>query len=272
LWELKIDDKSGVPKGKPHRLTDWSGFWIGGSSATADGTHLALERGNSHGSVFVGELADKGDRLLDARRLTLDDYINVPFAWTADSRESIGARLSPDGAWVLLTAAQHRPARANTWSLFRVPVNGGPPQPLFDAVAMPDTFWCTNRTANFCAYPSQAEDGRSWLITAFDPAGGSRRELLRIPTEPGGNYQWGLSPDGAQLAIFESDWNTGQIRFIPVAGGEARTATVKGYVNLNSINWAQDSKSMFMGTSGPAGTTLLHVDLNGNARPIWQQP
>jgi hypothetical protein len=136
---------------------------------------------------------------------------------------------------------------------------------------MAETFGCTNRAANFCAYPSQAEDGRSWVITAFDPAGGSRRKLLRIPTQPG-NYQWGLSPDGTQVAIFKSDWSTGQIRFIPVAGGEARSITVKGHMNLNSIVWAQDSKSMFMGTSGPAASTLLHVDLNGNARPIWQQP
>jgi len=110
------------------------------------------------------------------------------------------------------------------------------------------------------------------VITAFDPAGGSRRELLRIPTEPGVTYDWGLSPDGSQIAIFKSDWNTGEIRFFPVAGGEARTVTVKGYVNLNSICWAQDSKSLFVGTSGSIGATLLHVELDGNARPIWQQP
>jgi hypothetical protein len=110
------------------------------------------------------------------------------------------------------------------------------------------------------------------VITAFDPAGGNKRELLRIPTEPGAEYDWGLSPDGTQVALLKKDLNTGQIRLIPLAGGQARTVTVKGYVNLNSFDWAPDSKSMFVGTSGPAGSTLLRIDLNGNAHPIWRQP
>jgi eukaryotic-like serine/threonine-protein kinase len=305
LWELKIDDRTGVPRGKPRRLTDWSGFWIGGLSATADGRRLAVERGNSHASVFVGDLADKGDRFLNAHRLTTDDYYNMPFAWTADSRSVIfssdrgshlriykqaldggavqpittldvgswwGARLSPDGAWLLFASRPNSPPGGG-WRIFRVSANGGASQPLFDIPPEPpDSPWCTNRAANFCAYPSRAEDGRSWVITAFDPAGGNRRELLRIPTEPGAIYNSALSPDGTQVAIFKSDWNTGQFRLIPVAGGQARTVTVKGYVNLNSLDWAPDSKSMFVGTSGPAGSTLLHIDLNGNAHPIWRQP
>lgn len=305
LWELNIDDETGMPKGNPQQLTDWSGFMINGLSATADGKHLAIERGNRHAAVFVGDLADKGDRLLHARRLTIDDYWNVPFAWTSDSRSVIfgsirlgypriykqaldsgapqaitssydfddwaGLHLTPDGEWVLFAGVPPNSPPGSGYRFFRVPVNGGPTQALFDAPEMPDTFFCTNRAANYCAYPSLAENGRSWVITAFDPGGGKRRELLRIPT-PEGDDQWGLSPDGAQVAIFKTDWATGQIRFIPVAGGEARTVTVKGYVNLNSIVWAQDSKSMFIGISGSAGATLLHVDLNGNARPIWQQP
>jgi Tol biopolymer transport system component len=73
------------------------------------------------------------------------------------------------------------------------------------------------------------------------------------------------------VAIVKTDWNTGQIRFIPLAGGQARNVTVKGYVNLTSFDWAPDSKSVFAATSGPAGSTLLHIDLNGNAHPIWRQ-
>lgn len=110
------------------------------------------------------------------------------------------------------------------------------------------------------------------MITAFDPAGGKGRELLRIPTEPGAEYRWGPSPNGSQVAILKTDLKTGQIRFIPLGGGQARTVTVKGYVNLRSLVWAQDSKSVFVGTSGPAGATLLRIDLKGNAQPIWQQP
>ena len=110
------------------------------------------------------------------------------------------------------------------------------------------------------------------MITAFDPAGGNRKELLRISTEPGAEYHWAPSPDGSQVAILKTDWNTGEIRFIPFGGGQARTVTVKGYVPLVSLDWAADSKSVFVGTVGPAGATVLRIDLEGNAQPIWQHP
>ena len=82
----------------------------------------------------------------------------------------------------------------------------------------------------------------------------------------------GSFSDGSQVAILKTDWNTGQIRFIPLGGEEPRTVTVKGYVNLDSLDWAPDSRSVFVGTWGPGGATLLHIDLSGNAQPIWHEP
>jgi hypothetical protein len=72
--------------------------------------------------------------------------------------------------------------------------------------------------------------------------------------------------------MLKTDWNAGQIRFITVSGGQARTVTVKGYVHLISCDWAPDSKSVFVGTWGPAGAAVLHIDMEGNAQSIWQQP
>ena len=74
-----------------------------------------------------------------------------------------------------------------------------------------------------------------------------------------------------EVAIAKEDWNTGEIRFFQIRGGGTRTIAVHGYVNLGSIDWAPDSKSMFMASSGPSGTVLLRVNLDGSARPVWQQ-
>ena len=54
---------------------------------------------------------------------------------------------------------------------------------------------------------------------------------------------------------------------------EARVARFhsQGYSQLRSLDWASDSNSVFVGTSGPGGATLLHIDLAGNAQAIWQQ-
>ncbi|HEV2732024.1 MAG TPA: hypothetical protein VGV15_18480, partial [Terriglobales bacterium] len=39
-----------------------------------------------------------------------------------------------------------------------------------------------------------------------------------------------------------------------------------------SLDWAPDSKSLYVGSSGPTGARLLHVGLDGETQPIWQQP
>src|SRR4029077_9770457 len=89
LWELKVDGTNGIRASKGRQLTDWSGFSVDSFSATADGKELAFLRGNGHASVFVGDLNVSGNRLVDSRRLTLDDNYNLPSAWTPDSREVI---------------------------------------------------------------------------------------------------------------------------------------------------------------------------------------
>ncbi len=55
-------------------------------------------------------------------------------------------------------------------------------------------------------------------------------------------------------------------------GGGSRTIAIKGYVNFQSLDWAPDSKSLFIGSPGPSGAVLLHVNLDGEANSIWQQP
>jgi len=182
LWELKVEGKNGIPQGKARQLTDWSGFSVYSFSATADGKQLAFLRGNDHASVFVGDLADKGNRLVNSRRLTLDDNFNLPVAWTPDSREVIYssqrasnwlmfrqaldrdsapqlvtpasntnfyvARLSPDGAWILL---EGRSIASHKIALYRVGLRGGAPQLLFNTEGFVQ-FWCTNKAANLCVF------------------------------------------------------------------------------------------------------------------------
>ena len=304
LWELKVDGETGIPPGTPRRLTDWSGFHVSGLSATADGKHLAFLRETGHASVFVADLANNRNRLLNPHRLTADEYVNEPFDWTADSREVIFvsdrggtrgiykqaldgsapqvvstspaldvelARLSPDGSWVVFIASPHNapPSRAPS-KLYRVAVNGGATQPLFEGVDLYDVH-CTSRIANLCAYGLFSNDRRELILTAFDPIVGKGKELLRIPVEgPDDGYIWNLSPDGSEVAYAKQAWNADQVHFISLRGGETRSVQVKDHF-LSGFDWAPDSKSIFVGSPGANGATLLHVDLKGGVQPIWQQ-
>jgi serine/threonine protein kinase len=306
LWELRVDGKNGTPQGKARQLTDWSGFSVYSFSATADGKQLSFLRGNDHATVFVGDLAGKESRLTNSHRLTLDDNYNIPLAWTPDSREVIFssqrainrvmyrqaldrdsapqlvtstantnfyvARLSPDGAWILL---EGEPMASRKMALYRVGLSGGAPQLLFNTEGFV-MFWCTNRAANLCVFGRPSADKNELVVAAFDPLGGPGKELVRIPLDAGSSadigfdYTWQLSPDGSQIGIVKRHGH--QIRLVPLTGGQTRTITTKGYSDLTDLNWANDSQSLFVSTQEPSGATLLHVALNGDAQPIWQQP
>ena len=305
LWELKVDGRNGIPQGKARQLTDWSGFSVDSFSATTDGKQLAFLRGNDHASVFVGNLADKGDRLVNSRRLTPDDNHNLLLAWTPDSREVVYssqraskwlvfrqaldrdsapqlvtpagdtnflvARLSPDGAWMLL---EGRAISSHKIGLYRVDLRGGVPQLLFNTEGFVQ-YWCTNSAANLCVFGRPSAGNNELVVAAFSPRGGPGRELVRIPVEAGSSadvgfdYSWQLSPDGSQIGIVKGHGN--QILLVPLGGGPTRTVTPKGHSDLIDLSWANDSQSMFVSTLEPGGANLLHVEFNGNTHVVWRQ-
>ena len=230
MWELSVDAENGIPHGKPRRLTDWSGYSVHHLSATADGKHLAFLRSAHHASALVGDLAGNGTRLLNLRRLTTDDNINIALGWTPNSRQVIFssqpaatrqiyrqalvpgstpqamtstpgtnfymARLSPDGAWVIL---EGEPVGSNRMMLYRVSLSGGIPELLFPVEDLTQC-WCTNRAANFCVLGRPDPQKNELAISSFDPLIGNQKELVRIPLEPGTDagvgmdYAWQVSP------------------------------------------------------------------------------
>jgi serine/threonine protein kinase/Tol biopolymer transport system component len=306
LWELHVNAENGTPQGKARQLTDWSGFSVYSFSATADGKQLAFLRGNSHVSVFVGDLAGRESRLVNARRLTLDDNYNLPSAWTPDSREVLFssertsnrvmyrqaidpgsaaqlvtpsvntnfylAGLSPDRTGILL---EGEPLDSRKMGLYRVDPQGGARRLLFNTGGFV-LFSCSNKTANLCVFGRPTAEKNELVVVAFDPLGGPGKELLRIPLEIGSSadigfdYWWQLSPDGSQIGIVKKHGN--QIRLVPLSGGPTRIITINGYSDLLEFFWAIDSQSMFVSTLAPGGAILLHVSLGGEAQPIWHRP
>ena len=306
LWELQVNAKNGTAQGKGRRLTDWSGFAVHSFSTTADGKQLAFRRGNSHASVFVGDLAGKESRLVNTRRLTLDDNYNLPSAWMPDSREVLFsserpsnrvmyrqaidpgsaarlvtpsenanfylAGLSPDRTGILL---EGETLDSRKMGLYRVDPQDGARRLLFNTGGFV-LFSCSDKTANLCVFGRPTTGKNELVVDAFDPLGGPCKELLRIPLEIGSNadigfdYWWQLSPDGRQIGIVRKHGN--QIRLIPLAGGPTRTITINGYSDLLEFFWAIDSQSMFVSTVAPGGAILLHVSLGGETLPIWHRP
>jgi len=212
------------------------------------------------------------------RELTRDQYRNWPIGWTADSQgvfifsdregslgiyrqllddssakavfvsptfilERCSGRVSPDGQWITFFGwPKKSPDRR---AIYRVSVNGGTPEPIFDAPRNWGGASCANRSANFCPYGEFANDGQELIITEFDPVKGKGRQLAQMATQPQDVYFWELAPDGSQIAVADSSENSNEITFIKILTNERRKITIKGYDSINSLRFSNDSQSIF---------------------------
>jgi Tol biopolymer transport system component len=78
-----------------------------------------------------------------------------------------------------------------------------------------------------------------------------------------------LSPDGTSIAVIKR--SEGRIHILSVNGQAPRAITVKGWNNLENVDWAPDGKGLFVSSPTQRGHALIHVDLQGNAQVLWEQ-
>jgi DNA-binding winged helix-turn-helix (wHTH) protein/Tol biopolymer transport system component len=304
LWEIRMDDHSGEPRGKPKRITDWAGSELWGLSASADGKGLVFQRETERGQVYLAQLAAGGTRISVPKRLTKDEGDDNLSAWTADSKTILfssningalgifkqgiaqdtaeavvtapqGAfypRLSSDGAWILYVEIPAPTANGPSQQrLMRVPVGGGVPQLVLDTPEGLFDFQCASAPAHVCGIRETSPDGKRFTVTAFDPLKGRGEVLRTIEIDPTARfYSSALSPDGSTLAIAKHNETEIRIRLLSLAGGPDREITVKGWQNLSGLDWSADGKGLYCGSVSPQSRTLLYVDLAENPTVLWQ--
>jgi Tol biopolymer transport system component len=127
---------------------------------------------------------------------------------------------------------------------------------------------CAKSPATLCAIAERSPDRKQLVFEAFDPVNGRGRELAELKTDETSNYQWDLSPDGARLAILKD--REGQIQILSLNGRTAQEITVKEWNSLTSVVWATDGRGLFVSSRKKQGPVLLSVDLQGNARVLWE--
>ena len=303
LWQIGIDSR-GLPTGKPQRVTQWAGTGIWGFSARADGKRLLLLKSTFQMQVYLGELTAGGTHLNPPRRLTNDEANDFPTAWTADSKTLLirsdrnggggiykqaigqdtmepvvagsqhntgGARLSADGAWILYREWPKTAGPSTPIPLMRIPVSGGVPQPVLES-RNPKFFGCARAPASLCVGLEGSPDDRLLTLSAFDPLKGRGKVLTTIEKDPSRYYAVALSPDGSTFAISRTTEAEIHIRLLSLSGGPESEITVKGWPNLGGdLEWSADGKGLYCASSSPQASTLLYVDLKGNAKPLWEK-
>jgi len=149
----------------------------------------------------------------------------------------------------------------------RIPASGGPAQSVMETQGW-EFHACATRPGGPCVVAEQTPDRKQFVFTAFDPVKGRGQEVAKTDTEPLG---YNLSPDGSRLAVITDNERGNQIRIFTLPSGAEHDLTVEGWSGLRSLGWLADGKGMTVSSVSAQGCTLLSVDLEGHAQPLWEQ-
>lgn len=303
LWTIKVDARGNQAGGQPVRLTSGPDGKMR-ASLSADGKRLIFLRWTESPAIYVSEVETGGGRLALLKRLSLDERRNFPYTWTPDGKSVIFtsdrdgvfhlfkqtidqpapdllvggdqsvtlARLNADSSEILYTLSPALHDTDRRMRLMRMPLSGGTPQ-LVIAEPGINNFQCARSPSKVCIVSEFSANHLDLLI--FDPANGEKRPLKRFEGSDWYMYNWTLSPDGSTLALAKYQRLPGpaDIRLFRVAGGKERVLTLKDWTGISSLDWAADGRSIWVTASSPTGIqTLLHVDLRGEAKPVFQEP
>jgi Tol biopolymer transport system component/DNA-binding winged helix-turn-helix (wHTH) protein len=301
LWVQQVDVRAGKLVGEPKRLTTGPDVKTG-LSLSANGKRLTFLRWNGEPHIYISEVEAGPDRLSPPRRLSLEEGRNFPYTWTADGKSLVftsdrdgrfhlfrqaidqsapdllvdgkdvvlEARLNPDGSELLYLVAPDADDAAGQLHLMRMPVNGGTPQLVLQEPEI-ENIQCARMPSTLCLF--SRNELHAIRFFSFDAVTGTKRELKQFTRSSELKFNWTLSSDGSMLAL--APWRqgqaAGQIQIFSIGTGKERILTLNGWTTIASIDWAADSRSIWVSASDLSGTqTLLKVDLQGKAIPMLQ--
>jgi serine/threonine protein kinase len=302
LWAIGTDAHLSRAANKPQRIAGWVRSVVNNLSVTADGRRIAFIKQTPQMDVYVGDLRANGRRLINSRRLTLDDREDRPAAWTADGKavlfysdrngsfdifkqalnqttaepivagpeDEIGPNaVSPDGKWYFYSVVPNL-SQANLITpvtLMRVPADGGPPQAMFDRPQLAFVK-CARKPSNSCVVvvlePTHLD------VYALDQAWG-KGPLLRSFEIHSIRLYFDLSPDGSHIAVVWPGEQPGRIRQLSLTDGTSRDLMLTDWMRWGRIAWSADGKGWYTSRLSAGGTDLVYVDSEGHPVTLSHQ-
>jgi serine/threonine protein kinase len=298
LWAIMVHPQTGEAAGKATQRTNWDEIMPYSPTVSSDGTRLAVVKVHIRDDVNVGELKDRGTRLAPPTRLTVSESEDFPSGWTSDSNtvlfwsnrtgrrqiyqqqlkqttakpaiagpdDQSQAEASPDGRWILYWSSPYaiRGASPATARLMRLPVSGGSPEKILEAVgAGIDTainFHCPSHPAGFCAL-SRWRQGQLSFYT-LDPTQGEGNEFAKTTLGAPEILEWSILSDGSKIAIASLDQLPERVRVLDSRSGTERDIQLPHGWKIWNLEWAADGTGLLAAVQ-TTGYFLARIELDG---------
>ena len=299
ICEITVDPKSGKTRGVARKITNSDGFYYGELSATSDCRSLVFDKGHNRSDIYVGELRG-GDALLDSPKvLTVSESLNVPTAWTSDSkavlisstrtghrqmfRQSVGedsaealipgpddqifGELSPDGKWILYLSVPHSGgSQPGSGRLMRLLASGGTPEQVLEINGDPGfNFDCSSSSARGCLL-SRWEQGQL-IFYSLDPVQGQGKQVGATKLSHPNDLNWSVSADGSRIAITSSDQLKEQVRILDLTDGAEHNVKLPPGWYIWSLSWAKDGKALFAAAQS-TNYMIVRIETDGKTRVL----
>jgi len=278
-----------VSQWRPHSSVYVAELRAGGERST-NPIRLTLDESWNHPLAWT---ADSKTILFSSSRTGVDAIFKQtlgqdtaqPMIALSKSEGLAGACLSPEGSWVYYSTKSYDEGPAETSKimrdpvtgilpeqtskLMRVPIQGGSPQ-LVLAANIEEWPRCARSPSSLCAIAERTPDRKQLIFTELDPVKGRGRELARSNTDPMKEYHWDLSPDGTRIALLKH--RDAIVSILSLTGAAPLEITSRGWNTLSSVVWTADGKELFVSSYTARGADMLRMDLQGNARLLWEHP
>ncbi len=94
LWGVCVDSSTGEVRGKPEKITNWTGFKIADISATIDSKRLAVVKTKIHTEIYFAALGNNpSSGLGKTEMLVTDAWTQEIGTWAPESHLSISFRI-----------------------------------------------------------------------------------------------------------------------------------------------------------------------------------
>ena len=294
LWSLHVDVNSGLPQGRPQRLTSWSGFSILSTTSSRDGKRLAVGRDRVAELVKVGEIAGNGE-IKGLHRVSSEDWRSYLGTWTPDGKalfvtenrygtkgifkQSITGQaptLIAAGAWgpvvtpdtTSLLYTQY--ADDGRTELTRIPLSGGVSPYIMGDIDSPSltraSYECSTKPTGRCVILEKS--GEKTIFSWLDPEKGRSGEILAIQKELRHQKDWCLSADSRKIAWVEDNGRR-EIHIFDIDARAEVSFALPEWDAIQVINWSSVGNQIyFSGATSTGDWAIARTDLAGRVKVL----